>query len=78
LKKWATNSGRADKSDVAVAMARLWPSVDAESNDGWDALALAHIGAQALGWDVPSRAHHTPALAKVEWPDLPVQIGAAS
>jgi len=78
LKKWATNSGRADKSDVAVAMARLWPAVDAESNDGWDALALAHIGAQVLGWAVPSRAHHTPALAKVEWPDLPTPVGAAS
>jgi len=78
LKKWATNSGRADKSDVAVAMARLWPLVDATSNDGWDALALAHIGAQQLGWAVPSRAHHAPALAKVEWPDLPAPIGAAS
>jgi crossover junction endodeoxyribonuclease RuvC len=78
LKKWAANSGRADKSDVAVAMARMWPAVDAESNDGWDALGLAHIGAQTLGWSVPSRAHHAPALAKVEWPDLPTPIGAAS
>lgn len=78
LKKWATNSGRADKSDVAVAMARLWPAVEAESNDGWDALGLAHIGAQTLGWGVPSRAHHVPALAKVQWPDLPSLIGVPS
>lgn len=69
LKKWATGRGNADKSDVAVAMARLWPDVDAPSNDGWDALALATVGAQQLGWPVPSRAHHAEARAKCVWPE---------
>lgn len=70
LKKWATDRGNADKSDVSVAMARLWPDVDAPSNDAWDALALAHMGAQRLGWPVPTRAHHAAARAKGAWPDL--------
>lgn len=68
LKKWATDRGNADKSDVAVAMARLWPDVDAPSNDAWDALGLAHMGAQHLGWPVPVRAHHGAARAKGAWP----------
>lgn len=67
LKKWATGSGRADKADVAVAMSRLWPAVDVPGNDGWDGLALAHMGAQALGWPVASRAHHEASLLKVDW-----------
>lgn len=75
LKKWATGSGRADKSDVAVAMARLWPGVDAASNDGWDGLGLAHIGAQALGWSVPVRAHHPVSVAAVDWSAAP-EVGA--
>lgn len=69
LKKWATDRGNADKSDVAVAMARLWPDVDAPANDAWDALGLAHMGAQVLGWPVPSRAHHAAARAKGVWPE---------
>jgi crossover junction endodeoxyribonuclease RuvC len=69
LKKWATDRGNADKSDVAVAMARLWPNVDAPANDAWDALGLAHMGAQVLGWPVPSRAHHAAARAKGVWPE---------
>lgn len=67
LKKWAANSGRADKSDVAVAMARLWPAVEAPSNDAWDGLALATMGAQGIGWQVPSRAHHAESVGKVDW-----------
>lgn len=77
LKKWATGSGRADKSDVAVAMARLWPGVDAASNDGWDGLGLAHLGAQALGWPVPVRAHHAVSVAAVDWSAVP-EVGAVT
>jgi len=69
LKKWATDRGNADKSDVAVAMARLWPDVDAPANDAWDALGLAHMGAQQLQWPVPVRAHHAAARAKGAWPE---------
>lgn len=77
LKKWATGSGRADKSDVSVALARLWPTVEAESNDGWDALALAHMGAQALGWPVVQRSHHGASVARVDWSAAPALDGAA-
>lgn len=69
LKKWATGRGNADKSDVSVAMARLWPHVDAPSNDGWDAIALATMAAQSLEWPVPSRAHHPESLSRVDWLD---------
>lgn len=70
LKKWATGRGNADKSDVAVAVARLWPDVDAPSNDAWDALALATIAAQHLGWPVPARAHHAGSLTRIDWPTV--------
>lgn len=66
--KWATNRGNAGKSEVAVAVARLWPHIDAHTDDEWDALALATMGAQHLGWDVPTRAHHAAALTAVAWP----------
>lgn len=69
LKKWATGRGNADKSDVSVAMARLWPEVESPSNDGWDGLALATMAAQSLQWPVPSRAHHAESLARVDWLD---------
>lgn len=66
--KWATGSGRADKAAVAAAVTRLWPRVELDCADCADALALATIGAQHLGWDVPSRAHHQAARAAVRWP----------
>lgn len=68
--KWATGSGKASastKSDVAVALARLWPDVDANGDGEWDALCLATIAAQHLGWPAPSRAHHAASVAKMTW-----------
>lgn len=70
--KWATGVGggpKATKALVAVAVARLWPDVDAASDDEWDALAMASLGAQHLGLDVPTRAHHSACRASVAWPD---------
>jgi Holliday junction resolvasome RuvABC endonuclease subunit len=67
--KWATGRGNAKKDEVAVALSRLWPQVPECSNDEWDALALATMGAQHLGWDVPQRAHHADSRAKVQWPE---------
>ena len=72
LKKWATGRGNGDKSAVSAALARLWPDVEPRNDNEWDALALAHIGAQHLGMDVPSRAHHADAVAKIAWPELEV------
>jgi Holliday junction resolvasome RuvABC endonuclease subunit len=66
--KFATTRGNAGKTEVGVAIARLWPDIDARTDDEWDALALATIGAQHLGWNVPTRAHHAAALAAVAWP----------
>lgn len=70
--KWATGRGNAGKTEVATAVARLWPQVDARTDDEWDALALATMGAQHLGWDVPSRAHQALTLAAVTWPETRV------
>lgn len=76
--KWATGKGNAGKGLVSVAMARLWPDMSEQtSDDEWDALALATIGAQQLGWAVPTRAHHADCLAKVSWPDGLAEPAAA-
>lgn len=72
LKKWAAGKGTADKSAVAAGVTRLWPDAEPGNDNEFDALALAHIGAQRLGMDVPSRAHHKDALAKIVWPELEV------
>lgn len=66
--KWATGRGNAGKTEVAIAVARLWPNHDARTDDEWDALALATMGAQHLAWDVPTRAHHALTRAAVTWP----------
>lgn len=66
--KFATGRGNAGKTEVAIGMSKLWPDIDARTDDEWDALALATMGAQHLGWNVPSRAHHAAALQAVAWP----------
>jgi Holliday junction resolvasome RuvABC endonuclease subunit len=47
-KKWATGKGNADKDDMILAAARMWPAVEGIKNDTADALALAGIGMQLL------------------------------
>jgi crossover junction endodeoxyribonuclease RuvC len=72
LKKWATGKGNADKAAVSAHMSRMWPTADITSSDVADALALATIGAQSLGWDlpgVPTLARHRDALTAVRWPE---------
>jgi len=66
--KWATGTGRSDKAAVSAAVARLWPLIELDCSDCADALALATIGAQHLGWDVPRLARHESCLAVVKWP----------
>lgn len=69
---WATGSGAAGKSPIAVHLSRMWPDVDpAISDDEWDALALASMGAQRLGWIPTELARHREQLARVDWPDFP-------
>lgn len=57
--KWATGNGGADKAAVAVAMARRAPDVEMTNSDEADALALAWMGAQWIGW--------RPIRTEVEW-----------
>ncbi len=71
VKKWATNSGGANKTAVALAVSKLWPEVTITDDNAADALCLATIGAQLLGLAVPSRAHHQKALEKVQWDNTP-------
>lgn len=75
---WATGSGAAGKSPVAVHLSRMWPDVELGiSDDEWDALALATMGAQHLGWVPCELARHREQLAKVSWPDLPAAVVAS-
>lgn len=65
--KWATGRGNAPKDEVGIAVDRLWPD-RASNNDERDALAFVTIGAQWLGWPVPTLARHLAALPSIEWP----------
>lgn len=64
--KWATNKGNAGKPAVSVAVGRLWPDVPLRDDNDTDALALATIGAQLVGIDVPQRAWQKDTLRKLE------------
>jgi crossover junction endodeoxyribonuclease RuvC len=68
LKKAITDNGKADKVAVSSAMHRLWPDLDAPSSDVTDAVALAHLGAVALGWPVQTLERHK----DVKWTEWPV------
>lgn len=72
LKLWATGSGKAEKIAVHEAMCDLWPHADLHNAKGKpddnrsDALALATMGAQHLGWYEPDLpCHWNP---NVNWP----------
>lgn len=84
LKKWATGRGGSaknpvEKADVVKAMHAMWPGVPATSNEArhheCEALAMAQMCAQHLGWPVPVRAHHGTSLDVVKWPQL-APVGA--
>lgn len=77
--KWAAGSGAASKAPVAVHLSRMWPAVDPDiSDDEWDGLALASMGAQHLGRIPCELARHREQLSKVAWPDFPAGIELAS
>jgi Holliday junction resolvasome, endonuclease subunit len=76
---WATGSGSSSKSPIAVHMSRMWPQVDpGVSDDEWDGLALASMGAQHLGMIPCELARHRQQLDKVSWPDFPAGVELAS
>lgn len=72
LKLWATGNGHAEKTEVLDAMQTLWTHARIGTNDNKsDALALATMGAQRLGWYEPELPHHL--APRVSWP---VGVGA--
>lgn len=84
LKKWTTGRGGSkqrpvEKAHVVRAMHQMWPGVPATSSDlrhhECEALGMAQMCAQHLGWPVPVRAHHGEPLAVVKWPQL-AAVGA--
>lgn len=67
---WASGSGASGKSPIAVHLSRMWPDVDPDgvSDDEWDALSLASIGAQYVGLIPCTLQRHREQLAKIQWP----------
>jgi len=70
LKLPITGSGRADKAEMISALVRLWPDVLLKTDNEVDALALAHLGSVALGWDVVTLERHR----VVKWTEWPSQL----
>jgi Holliday junction resolvasome RuvABC endonuclease subunit len=67
LKLAIAGKGGADKVQVALALAKLWPDADLGNNDSADAAGLAHLGAVWLAMDVPTLERHK--QVKAEWPE---------
>jgi Holliday junction resolvasome RuvABC endonuclease subunit len=82
VKKFATGKGNADKTSVAAALTRWWPSdlpgIDQPyGDDQFDALALASIGAVKLvGRLLPISIleRHRMAIGDLDWPDVYVSM----
>lgn len=68
--KWATGKGNADKAAVAAFMTRYAPNVPIGNSDEADALALAYMGAQKLGWLHATGGIQYAAIDAVQWPEL--------
>lgn len=66
--KWATGNGRADKAAVAVAMSKRAPEVELANSDEADAMALAWMGAQWLGWRPVANRVEQACLDVARWP----------
>jgi crossover junction endodeoxyribonuclease RuvC len=71
VKLWATGRGDAGKTAMSVHLSRMWPETDPHiSEDEWDALAMASIAAQRLGWLPTDLTRHRDQLEKVAWPEV--------
>lgn len=68
LKRYATGTGAADKTQVLDAMRHHWTTAHITNDNESDALALATAGAMRLQWWPPETDHHETALAAIEWP----------
>lgn len=71
MKRYATGKGSGRKAGVLAAMQFMYPGEFVTDDNAADALALAAMGARALGFPVePSPQRVTPsALASVAWPN---------
>jgi Holliday junction resolvasome RuvABC endonuclease subunit len=67
LKLPIAGSGSASKTEMISALMRLWPDLALHSDNEVDAISCAHLGAVALGWDVPTLERHR----KVTWTEFP-------
>lgn len=72
LKKWATGYGagpKGSKGAVRQGVAKFWPQFDGLVDDEYDALGLASMAAQQLGFVAVTAKHQASALVAVKWPD---------
>lgn len=60
-------------ADLAGVITPLWPETRLSAPQEAEALALAHLGAVRLGWNVPTLRGEglTAALGTPAWPDIP-------
>lgn len=73
LKRYATGKGSASKDLVLAETVRRYTGWDVNGNDTADALNLAAMGSDALGFPlVQMPATHRAALNSITWPTLPV------
>jgi Holliday junction resolvasome RuvABC endonuclease subunit len=63
----------ADKFMVGNHVRKLWPGVQPLNDNEQDAVGLAHLGAVALGWPVPTLERHK-AVKWTEWPEFGPQV----
>jgi Holliday junction resolvasome RuvABC endonuclease subunit len=70
LKLPIAGTGRASKTEMISALVRLWPALVLKTDNEVDAMACAHLGAVALGMDVPTLERHK----TVKWTDWPESL----
>jgi Holliday junction resolvasome RuvABC endonuclease subunit len=73
VKMAITGNGNADKSLMSRHITKLWPDLETANEHESDAAGLAHLGAVALGWSVPTLARHK-AVKWTEWPEFGPQV----
>lgn len=68
--RYATGTGKAKKPEVVAAMARRYPDLMVRTDDEWDALVMAEMGAHWLGLPLAHAMtrYQREALAAVTWP----------
>lgn len=70
MKKFVTDNGAAKKIEVALRVAKMWPTVEINKDDLADALGLMSMGCVKYHLPVPFLVleRHWLAMSKLEWP----------